>query len=268
VSGTTVFSSAVAEKVAAFTAKAATLPGVKEAVEANHDENRWWPTSISDPRTRMLIAGWSTRVSYAMVDAYARVAARTDDLGFDAVAALNQEELRELVYPLGLPDARMAYLRSLAAFLDGQSVADLAALPAGQLIFRLAAEVNQASFKVAQCAVLYARGYHCGIIPVDSGMVTKLAPALGLRLPTGPAAHEAMRLLLEAAVADRPGAFRRVAADGDFKITIPEKATPTWFAHLVLIYTKRLYLNRPGPRLCPRRPICPELIDCPHLAEA
>ena len=37
---------------------------------------------------------------------------------------------------------------------------------------------------------------------------------------------------------------------------------PTWFAHLVLIYFKRLYLNRPAPELCPRRPACPELLEC------
>ena len=43
---------------------------------------------------------------------------------------------------------------------------------------------------------------------------------------------------------------------------IPEDADPTWFVHLVLIYFKRLYLNRPGPRLCQLRPACQAFLDC------
>lgn len=56
----------------------AALPDVRAAVEANHDNNRWWPISIVDPRTRMLVAGWSTRISYSMIEIYARVVAKTD----------------------------------------------------------------------------------------------------------------------------------------------------------------------------------------------
>ena len=39
---------------------------------------------------------------------------------------------------------------------------------------------------------------------------------------------------------------------------------PTWWMHLVLIYFKRLYLNRPSKRLCLRRPMCIDVIDCSH----
>lgn len=44
-----------------FVQRVATLPEVRAAVEANHDDNKWWPTSVEDPRTRMLVAGCSTR---------------------------------------------------------------------------------------------------------------------------------------------------------------------------------------------------------------
>lgn len=168
--------------------RVAALPEVRVAVEANHDNNRWWPTSVSDPRTRMLVAGWSTRISYSMIDAYARVVAETNALGFDRVVSLNDSELARLIRPLGLPAARIGYLRSLVDFVDHEQDSLLNADP-DRIIHRFAGEVHQASFKVAQCAVLYARGYHCGIIPVDSGMVTRLGPALGVDLPRGPVAH-------------------------------------------------------------------------------
>ncbi|MEV0177236.1 hypothetical protein AB0I00_39830 [Streptomyces sp. NPDC050803] len=119
-----------------------------------------------------------------------------------------------------------------------------------------------ASYKIAQCAALYARGYHCGIIPVDSGMVTKLTPALGFTLPSGPAAHEHLRTLLEHAVARHTDALRTLAADQD--VTIPAEAAPAWWTHLTLIYFKRLYLNRPPARPCPCRPTCAALTDCTH----
>lgn len=249
-------------------ARAAGLPDVRTEVEANHDENRWWPTSISDPRVRMLAAGWSTRVSYRMVETYARVIASADAHGFDSLVTATDTELGALVRPLGLARTRIDYLRSLAELLSGweKEGVDPTAEPADTdaLILDFAARVRGASYKVAQCALLTARGYHCGIIPVDSGMVTKLAPALGIALPPGAVAHERMRHVLEAAVHARPAEFHALVTDNDYQVTLPTGAEPTWFTHLVLIYFKRLYLNDPAPRLCRRRPLCSQVIDCPH----
>ncbi|WP_232544412.1 hypothetical protein [Streptomyces buecherae] len=248
--------------------RAASLPDVRAEVEANHDENRWWPTSISDPRMRMLAAGWSTRVSYRMIETYARVIASADASGFDSLVAATDAELATLVRPLGLPRARIDYLRSLAELFgcwekEGTDpTAESADCDA--LVFDFAARVRGASYKVAQCALLTARGYHCGIIPVDSGMVTKLAPALGLTLPPGAVAHERMRHVLEAAVHARSAEFRSLITNNAYEVTLPTGAQPTWFAHLVLIYFKRLYLNGPAPRLCRRRPVCSQVVDCAH----
>ncbi|MFE3737727.1 hypothetical protein [Streptomyces sp. NPDC059134] len=255
-------------RVHRLVASAAGLPNVQAEVEANHDENRWWPTSISDPRVRMLAAGWSTRVSYRMVETYARVITSADAQGFDGLVAATDAELASLVRPIGLPQTRIDYLRSLAELLRGWEKEGTD--PTGEsadcdaLILDFAARVRGASYKVAQCALLTARGYHCGIIPVDSGMVTKLAPALGLALPSGAVAHERMRHVLEAAVHARSAEFRSLATDNEYQVTIPEGVEPTWWVHLVLIYFKRLYLNGPAPQLCRRQPVCSKVVDCAH----
>ncbi|MEU5417845.1 hypothetical protein [Streptomyces sp. NPDC020667] len=262
----TVPDATTAAQVRALVTTAAALPDVQRDVEANHDNNRWWPTHNTDPRMRMLAAGWSTRVSYRMVGTYADVLRRANQLGFDALTELPDDDLTSLITPLGLTRARVTYLRSLADALlrwekDGT---DLDTLDASAVIRDFADQVSGASFKVAQCAVLYTRGYHCGVIPVDSGMVTKLAPALGFHLPHGPAAHEHLRQILEHAVHTHEQDFTALARR--HHVTIPPGTAPTWWTHLVLIYFKRLYLNRPPRQLCRRRPLCDRIIGCPHAA--
>ncbi|MEU3183034.1 hypothetical protein ABZ707_02290 [Streptomyces sp. NPDC006923] len=250
--------------------RAAALPEVRQEVEANHDNNRWWPLSVSDTRLRMLAAGWSTRVSYRMIGTYSGVITAANAAGFDALAAGTDAELAELVTPLGLTRARVDYFRSLSELTErwAKDSVDPLARDADHsaLIQRFAEEVSGASYKVAQCALLYARGYHCGIIPVDSGMVTKLAPVLGLDLPGGPVAHEHLRHLLEGAVRARAEDIRSLIGHQRYAVTIPADALPTWCAHLVLIYFKRLYLNRPADRLCRERPVCATAIDCDHTS--
>ncbi|WP_129839476.1 hypothetical protein [Streptomyces sp. RFCAC02] len=259
-------------RVHRLVARAAALPDVRAEVEANHDNNRWWPMTITDPRVRMLAAGWSTRVSYRMVGTYAKVIRAADALGFDALVAATEVELAELVRPLGLARTRIDYLRSLAELLRGWSKEGVDPLSASadndELIGDFTQRVHGASYKVAQCAILTARGYHCGIIPVDSGMVSKLAPALGIDLPPGAVAHERMRHVLEAAVHARARDFRALAAEHDHQVTIPEGAEPTWWVHLTLIYFKRLYLNGPSPKLCAHRPLCVRAVGCAHRGRA
>ncbi|MGH8900098.1 MAG: hypothetical protein ACRDYA_00050 [Egibacteraceae bacterium] len=263
---TTEFTPELAANVYGAVRRISALPDVRAAVEANHDENRWWPTTVADPRMRMAVAGWSTRVSYAMVDTYARVVNHADALGFEKLAGSPDADLARLVRPLGLVTARIGYLRSLSMFLEDLAAEGLDPLgcDADALIGRFASKVAHASYKVAQCAVLYSRGYHCGIIPVDSGMVTKLAPALGIHLPSGSVAHEHMRALLQTCLRDRVSDYRRLVGDHGYAVTVPAAAVPSWWLHLVLIYFKRLYLNRAGPRLCRRRPLCGQIIDCGH----
>ena len=256
--------SGLADRVYSLVACAAQQPEVQAAVEANHDDNRWWPLSVSDWRVRMAVAGWSTRVSYAMISTYADVVTRADALGWSGLTRLDDLNLGAMVRPLGLTAARIGYLRSLTAFVSHADAAgtDLAGMRAGDLVSLFAAGVHGAGYKVAQCAALYARGYHCGIIPVDSGMITRLAPFLGVSLSAGPAAHEELRRLLEESTVAMADRYRELATELRYQVHIPDDADPTWFTHLVLIYFKRLYLNRPGPRVCPRQPACPAFLDC------
>jgi hypothetical protein len=256
--------SGLADRVYAVVSRAASQPDVRAAVEANHDDNRWWPRSVSDWRVRMAVAGWSTRVSYSMIETYSAVVGHADSLGWEALATLDDQAAIALVRPLGLAASRIGYLRSLAAFLGNadSSGTDVPGMRASDLIHLLAGSIHGAGYKVAQCATLYARGYHCGIIPVDSGMVSNLAPFLGVSLDAGPIAHEQFRELLESSTTVMADRYKRLATRLGYRVHIPAQADPTWLVHLVLIYFKRLYLNRPGPRLCPLRPACDAFMDC------
>ena len=108
----------LAERLLSFVTLAAAQPDVKTAVEANHDDNRWWPDYVSDWRVRMTVAGWSARVSYSMINTYAEVVARTDAIGWKKLTALSDRSLSHVVQTLGLVTARVRYVRSLADFID------------------------------------------------------------------------------------------------------------------------------------------------------
>ncbi len=126
----------------------------------------------------------------------------------------------------------------------------------------LAAGISGAGYKVAQCAALYARGYHCGIIPADSGMVTKLAPFLGIPLSACPPRTRNSASCLRRARLPWRGEYRDLATRLGYRVTIPDEAPPTWLVHLVLIYFKRLYLNKPPAILCRARPACDAFLEC------
>ncbi len=247
--------------------RAAALPDVRIEVEANHDDNRWCHfhhrPPDADAGRRLVHSGVVPDGGDLPGRRPGRRGARVDTLANDSY-----NDLAALVRPIGLPQTRIDYLRSLADLLalwDKQTIDPSSpSADVDDLVADFAERVRGASFKVAQCALLNARGYHSGIIPVDSGMVTKLAPALGIDLPTGPVAHEKFRHAIEAAVHARPDDFRELAAQHDHAVAIPDGVEPTWWAHLVLIYFKRLYLNGPSHRLCTRRPFCTQVVDCPH----
>lgn len=188
-----------------------------------------------------------------MVATYSQVIAAADARGFDGLAASTDAELASLVRPIGLPQARIDCARSLAELLQSwekegvDPTAESADLDA--LVLDFATRVRGAPYKVAQCALLTARGYHCGIIPVDSGMVTKLAPVLGITLPSGAVAHERMRHLLEAVVHARPAEFRSLVTANEHQVTIPDGVEPTWWVHLVLIYFKPIRAATRAPAI-------------------
>lgn len=217
---------------------------VRVEVEANYAENRWWPTWIADWRLRMLIAGWSTRVSYNHIAHYQAVVVAVEELGWKQLVELEDGAILKIVGALGLGSSRIRYLRSLTAFVAGSDDGTRFLQRSNDdLIAEFASKVDGAGYKVAQCAVLYAKGYHCGIIPIDSGMAEMLAPLVPQRLPTGAVRHEIIRRWLEEITKMCSGELHEIAREAGVTLGIARQS-PTWWVHLLLIYYKRLYWNR------------------------
>ncbi|MBS1596097.1 MAG: hypothetical protein JST90_17425 [Bacteroidetes bacterium] len=224
---------------------------VKDHVARNHDNNRWWPTSVSDWRVRMLVAGVSTRVSYAMVNTYARVVEKLDALGYERLKIIDDSDFKEIVKPIGLSDSRLQFKKSLFDFIEevtsgGRSIDSYSS---SELIALMEQKVDGAGYKVAQCCVLYARGYYCGIMPVDSGMKDNLGYCLGFNYPNKSLGHEVLRSQFEHLV-------KQIDFSQEVKILGYDKTCqlPTsnysWWVHLVLIYYKRFYCNKCNPETC------------------
>jgi hypothetical protein len=164
---------------------------------------------------------------------------------------MNEKDIRRLLMPLGLTQLRAAFCGSMMEFINSHTYRDLQSLNNDELISLIATGVYGAGFKVAQCCALYMKGYYCGVIPVDSGMRDKLSLCIGMRVSRTATGHEIMRRELERLVAQLD--CRSIAAKtGYHKLSFPAEGSLSWWAHLVLIYYKRLYCNRPVHR-CPLR---------------
>lgn len=232
------------------------LNDVNQAVHKNHDDNLWWPLSVNDWRLRMLIAGWSTRISYNMIKTYRKMVNDVTQLGYDSLCNMSDSQLKGLIGSLGLYDTRKKYFLSLIDFINYSKDFEimLKTQSNDELISLVANNVKGASYKVAQCAILYAKGYNCGIFPVDSGMKDFLGPCIGIDLPNGPIAHDIMRKQLEHQLNQISGDLQRmINHNGYSDLTIQPNSTPIWWAHLVLIYFKRFYCNKKNPSNCPLR---------------
>lgn len=234
----------------------ASLPSVQREVLQNHDDNQWWPLRVTDWRLRLILAGWSTRVSYNMISTYQNVVNRIYILGYDQLCIMSDKELASIVAPIGLVHSRIGYFRSVQHFLDQSEIEKkiLIERENDELIELFAKQEKGAGYKVAQCAILYAKGYHCGIFPVDSGMKDMLGPCLGLELPKGSLAHNVMRKVIEYQLNASPDDYYMLAHQlGYGHLNLPKDRTPTWWVHLVLIYFKRQYCNMHVPHTCPLR---------------
>lgn len=237
---------------------AASQDKVRDAILNSHDDSRWWPLFVTDWRLRMLIAGLSARISYRSVPTYQQVVRELHSLGYDAVAKLTDEGFHAIIARLGLPTARLRVWRSLRDFISWteRNEVDLSRFSNRELIDLMQEKVSGASYKLAQCCVLYARGYHCGVIPVDSGMKDLLAPCLGFPAPRGAFAHETLRREFEELVAQVD--CRRIALElGYGELALPDDRPLTWWAHIVLISYKRFFCNQQKPSECALRQAFP-----------
>lgn len=238
---------------------------VLREVRKNHVDNLWWPRSVTDWRMRMLVAGWSTRVSYQHLSHYEAVVRRVSAIGWDSLIRMSDGDVLGCVSSLGLSEARLAYFHSLARFVrKKEDVPEWLSRANDGLIEEFATEVEGAGYKVAQCAVLYAKGYDCGIIPIDSGMVEMLAPLVPVRLPKSAISHEIVRQWVEYLVGLEIPEVSAIASRAGFP-GLTDFGSLAWWTHLVLIYYKRAYWNRgikAGPFRKPDASSVPTIAPC------
>lgn len=233
---------------------------VKKDIFKNHDNNMWWPIDIKDYRKRLLIAGLSTRISYSMINSYIKIINDLNNYTYEEIKNMSEEEIVKIIKGLGLSNTRYKYISSMILFIEKNKEA-LQTLEIDELIILIAKNVNGASYKVAQCCVLYMRGYYCGIMPVDSGMKDVQLPCLGFKEYKNAIGHDILRKELEELVKDND--LKDIIIKNGYKdLNIPDYNNATWWAHLVLIYYKRHYCNKHKPNQCPLKDLVSSKNKC------
>lgn len=224
---------------------------VREAVKKNHNNNLWWPLDVDDYRKRLLIAGLSTRISYNMIDSYRKVINDLNKYSYEEIRNMSEAEIINIIRGLGLSNTRYKYLSSMINFIEKYDN-EIKTLSNDELIKLIADNVNGASYKVAQCCVLYVRGYYSGIMPVDSGMKDVELPCLGFEQYKNALWHDILRKELEALVKDN-NMEEIIKQNGYEELKVEDYDNATWFCHLVLIHYKRYFCNKHNPENCPLR---------------
>lgn len=224
---------------------------VRNAVKKNHNNNLWWPLEVEDYRKRLLIAGLSTRISYNMIDSYRKVINDLNSYSYDEIKNMTEDEIINIIKGLGLSNSRYKYLSSMVDFIEKYDN-EIKTLSNDELIKLIADNVSGASYKVAQCCVLYIRGYYSGVMPVDSGMKDVELPCLGFEQHKNALGHDILRKELETIAKDN-NMGEIIKQNGYEKLKVENYDNATWFCHLVLIYYKRYFCNKHNPEICPLR---------------
>ena len=222
---------------------------VKEDIFKNHDNNMWWPLEVTDYRKRLLIAGLSTRISYNMINKYRKVIDDLNTYTYEEIKNMSRVELVNIIKGLGLFNTRYKFLSSMIEFIENNKLT-LKKESNDVLIEKIAKNVNGASYKVAQCCVLYMRGYYCGIMPVDSGMIDIELLCIGFEKYNNAIGHDNLRKQLQLLI-ENNDLKEIIVSNGYENLNIPDYSNATWWAHLVLIYFKRHYCNKHNPKNCP-----------------
>lgn len=225
------------------------MEDVKKDVCKNHDNNMWWPLEIVDYRKRLLVAGLSTRISYNMIDNYITIINNLNKYSYEQIKNMSKDELISIIKGLGLSNTRYKYLKSMMDFIEKYGD-ELLHESNDKLIDLISEHVSGASYKVAQCCVLYMREYYCGIMPVDSGMKDVELPCLGFDKYNNAIGHDILRKQLQDLTMDND--MKDIIENNGYDtLNIPDYTNATWWTHLVLIYYKRHYCNKHKPSECP-----------------
>ena len=225
------------QKLIAVLKKIAHDEKVQSEVWKNFYNNLWWPSDVNDKKLRLIIAGLSTRISYSMIESYRKVIDAIVNLGYYNLSNLPENKIIEIIKPLGLSNTRLKYIKSMINFIEKNK--NLDQLKDEEFIKKINIEVNGASYKVAQCCLLYYKGYPCSIMPVDSGMKDVLLPCIGYDKQKQGVGHEIARLLLEEDV----NSIDKKEFIKNNGLNINEEEF-NWWAHLSLIYYKRQHCNK------------------------
>ncbi len=217
----------------------------------DNNEHLRWSLEVGDYRKRLLIAGLSTRISYNMIDSYRKVINDLNSYTYDEIKNMMKDEIINIIKGLGLSNARYKYLSSIIDFIEKYDN-EIKTLSNDELIKLIADNVNSASYKVAQCYVLYIRGYYSGITPVDSGMKDVELPCLGFEQHKNALGHDILEKELETIAKDNN--MKEIIKQNGYKeLKVENYDNATWFCHLVLIYYKRYFCNKHNPENCPLR---------------
>ncbi len=112
-----------------------------------------------------------------VANTYRNVINELNNYSYDEIQNMSKEELTNIIGRLGLFNSRYKYLVSMINFIEKYDK-EIKTLANDELIKLIASNVDGASYKVAQCCVLYLRGYYSGVMPVDSGMKDIELPCL------------------------------------------------------------------------------------------
>ena len=215
---------------------------VKKEVYKNHDNNMWWPLDVNDARKRLIIAGLSTRISYNMINTYSKVIKELNEYSYDEIKNMSKDNIIKIIKPLGLSNSRYNYINSMIELIEkcGDRLINASNDEAIEMIVK---NVKGASYKVAQCCVLYMKGYYCGIIPVDSRMKDVELPCMGFEKHNGKNENQDLSKQIEKMVNEND--FKDIVKKCGYEnLNIENQEHPTWLIHLILIYYKRLYCNK------------------------
>ena len=157
------------------------------------------PLDINDYSKKLLIAVLSTRISYNMKIINKSVIKKIDSFTYEQLSIMNDEEIISIIKPLGLCKTRLGYIKSMMSFIN-EYEHHILELSNDELIELLANNVHGASYKVAQCCVLYVKNYHCDVMPVDSGLKDMTLPCIGFSKHKDGIGHEYARKEIESIV--------------------------------------------------------------------
>lgn len=184
-----------------------------------------------------------------MIESYKKVINNLAKFSYKEIKEMNENQIVNIIKPLGLSNIRYKYIKSMINFIECHH--DLTSLSNEKLIELIVKNVTGASYKIAQCCVLYMKGYYeSGIMPVDSGMKDILLPCLGFPVYKTAIGHDYLRKELEN-LTNNLDLKDIINKNGYSKLKILSTSNATWWSHLVLIYFKRHFCNKHKPEECP-----------------